>query len=207
MPVWEIAKSNLKHNMILSVGMSVAILLITPILFGAANLDREWAAIPLERLVSLVGIALLTPVFLPEESREIDDLVSSKYVEKNLIYLIRIATAMFLVTGFVGVFALYMRMRSCDVTGLLFAGTVADAVFLGGLGMVGASCSGSTVMGYMAAFVCYGINCGAGTKLGRFYLFSMCVSEFSPKIWLFLTGILLILASLTVERIKASPCG
>lgn len=188
--------------MILPVGVSAAILLITPILFGAANLDREWAAIPLERLVSLVGVALFTPVFLPEERGEIDDLVSSKYVEKYRIYLIRVATAMFLVTGFVGAFVLYMGMRSCDVTGLLFAGTVADAVFLGGLGMVSASCSNSTVMGYMAAFVCYGINCGAGMKLGHFYLFSMGISEYEPKGWLFGVGVLLIWAAILVKQAR-----
>lgn len=202
MPVWEIAKSNLKHNMVLPAAVSAAILLITPVLFGTANLDGEASALPLERLISLTGVALLTTVFKPEEKKEIDDLVSSKYVNRSLIWLIRLASAMFLVTGFTGVFAFYMRMRYCDVTCLLFAGTVADAVFLGGLGLAAAACTDNTVIGYMASLVCYGINCGAGSKLGNFYLFSMSISEYEPKLWLFGTGALLFLAAFLVKRVK-----
>lgn len=188
--------------MVLPLAVSAAILFITPILFGAENLDREWSALPLEMFISLVGVALLTPVFWPEEKKEIDDLVSSKYVDMSLIYLIRVITAMLLVTGFTGVFALYMRMRFCDVTCLLFAGTVADAVFLGGLSLAAAACTDNTVIGYMASLVCYGVNCGAGSKLGNFYLFSMCISEYEPKLWLFGTGALLFLAAFLIKRVK-----
>ena len=200
MPVWEIAKSNLKHNMVLPAAVSAAILLITPVLFGTANLDGEASAVPLEMFISLVGAALLTPLFWPEERKEIEDLVSSKFVEMRLIHLIRVAAAMVLVTGFAGAFALYMRMRLCDVSWLLFAGTVADAVFLGGLGMITAALAGNTVVGYMAPLVYYGINYGAGGKLGNFYLFSMCISEYEPKLWILGAGVLLILAALAVKR-------
>lgn len=202
MSVWELAKSNLKHNMALPAAVSAAILLMTPVLFGTANLDRETSAIPLETFLSLVGIALFTPVFQPEERKEIDDLVSAKYVSAGVVWLIRTACAMVFVTVFVGVFVFSMRLRLCDVSFVLFAGTVADAVFLGGLGMMGAVCAGNTVTGYMAAFVYYGINCGAGMKLGKFYLFSMCHSEYEPEIWLFGAGTFLILAALAVRQGK-----
>lgn len=200
--VWELTKSNLKHNIALPAAVSAAILLMTPVLFGTANLDRETSAIPLETFLSLVGIALFTPVFQPEERKEIDDLVSSKYVSAGVVWLIRTVCAMILVTAFVGAFAFYMRLRLCDVSFVLFAGTVADAVFLGGLGMLGAASAGNTVTGYMAALVYYGINCGAGRKLGKFYLFSMCHSEYEPKIWLFGAGTFLILAALAVRQGK-----
>lgn len=182
--------------------VSAGILVIALILFGTANLDRETSAIPLEMFLSLVGIVLFTPIFRPEEKKEIDDLVSSKYVGRSRIYLIRGVCAMLLATGFVGVFTLAMRARMCDVTWLLFAGTVADAVFLGAVGMAAAALADNTVAGYMAAFVTYGINWGAGRNLGNFYLFSMSISEYEPKVWLFVTGMLLISASFTVKWIK-----
>lgn len=202
MPVWELAKSNLKHNMRLSVAVAVVILFITPILFGTANLDRETSAVPLEMFVSLVGIALFVPVFGPEERREIDDLVSSKYVETGLVCLIRTVTAMVLAAGVVGGFVLYMGMRSCDVTAMLFAGTLADAVFLGGLGMMTSACTENTVLGYMVCLLYYGMNYGAGGKLGHFYLFSMRIAEYEPKAWLFCAGISLIFGALLVRRVK-----
>lgn len=182
--------------------VSAGILVIAPILFGTANLDRETSAIPLEMFLSLVGIVLFTPIFRPEEKKEIDDLVSSKYVERSRIYLIRVACAMLLAAGFVGAFALALRVRLCDVTWLQFAGTVADAVFLGAVGMSAAALADNTVAGYMAAFVIYGINCGTGRNLGNFYLFSMSISEYEPKVWLFVTGILLILTAFTVKCIR-----
>lgn len=188
--------------MALSAAVSAAILFIAPVLFGTANLDRETSAVPLEMFISLTGIAVFTPVFRPEENRAIDDLVSSKYRSMSLIYLIRVICAMFLVTGLEGVFVLYMRIRLCDVTCLLFAGTVADAVFLGAFGMVSAACADNTVMGYMAPLLYYGINCGAGSKLGVFYLFSMRISEYGTKIWLSGAGALLILAALAVKQIR-----
>ena len=186
--------------MVLPAAVSAAILLITPVLFGTANLDGEASAVPLEMFISLVGVALLTPVFQPEERKEIDDLVSSKYVEMRLIYLIRVAIAVLFIAGLVGAFTFYMRIRLCGVSWLLFAGTVADAVFLGSLGMITAALAGNTVVGYMVPLVYYGINFGAGSKLGNFYLFSMYISEYEPKLWILGAGVLLILAALAVKR-------
>lgn len=94
----------------------------------------------------------------------------------------------------------------CDVTFVLFAGTMADAVFLGVLGMMGAACADSTVPGYMAALVYYGINGGGGRKMGKFYLFSMSNLEYEPKVWLFAAGMLLILLALLIKRVKRSHC-
>ena len=73
--VLEIAKINLRHNALLSIGVAVLLCLVTPFLIGTANLDRNSAAMPLEMFVSLIGIVLLTPVFQPEQNEEIDDLV------------------------------------------------------------------------------------------------------------------------------------
>ena len=70
--VWPIAKSNLRHNFAPHFLLALVLLLLTPVLFGVANLDRTASAVPLEVFVSLTGIILLTPVFQPEQNPEIE---------------------------------------------------------------------------------------------------------------------------------------
>ena len=47
-PVLEIAKINIRHNALLSIVVAVLLCLVTPLLIGTANLDRNSAAMPLE---------------------------------------------------------------------------------------------------------------------------------------------------------------
>ncbi len=202
LPVLQIAKVNLKHNAALSIVVSICIIIITPIIFGIANLNRTESAVPLEMFISFIGIVLLTPIFQPEQNNEIGDLVSSKYVSTNLVYLIRTIYAVFLSIFFIGLFVVYMSMQKCDVTFLLFIGTVGNAVFLGSLGMISAALTENTVVAYMIPLVYYMFNYGVGSKLGNYYLFSMCTPDFEPKIWLLITGILFIFLSLIVKKFK-----
>lgn len=61
----SIAAKYLKHNFLPHFALAIAILLLTPVLFGVNDLDAKAAAVPLEVLVALTGIVLLTPVFAP----------------------------------------------------------------------------------------------------------------------------------------------
>ena len=207
LPMWEreasIAKINLKHNMRLSVLVAAAVGLLAPAIFGTANLDREASAVPLETFVSLIGIILLTPVFQPEQNEEINDLVSSKYVSQEKVCLIRTVCAAAALTVMIALFCAYMGMRGCDVTLAAAAGTVANAVFLGSLGMMASALCGSTVIAYMIPMVYYALNYGMGARLGNYWLFSMRAGDYGPKAWLFVTGMLLAAASLAVRRLKA----
>lgn len=186
----------------MSILVSAFILILTPIIFSTANLDQAASATPLEMFVSFIGIVLLTPVFLPEQNAEIHDLVASKYISTNIIYLIRTAYAIALLLAFIGLFGIYMRLQNCDVPVLLLIGTAANAVFLGSLGMLTAAFAGNTVIAYMMPLLYYALNYGTGSKLGNYYLFSMSHLDFRPKIWLLLTGLLLIAASLIINGIK-----
>ena len=58
--------------------LSVVIILLTPVLFGISNLDTKAAAVPLEMLISTIGIILLVPIFQPEQNNEIEDVVLSQ---------------------------------------------------------------------------------------------------------------------------------
>lgn len=169
---------------------------------GTENLDMNTAAIPLEMFVSLIGIVILTPIFQPEQNADIDDLVSSKYVSMGKIYLIRTLYSIIILTVLISLFAFYMSCRNCEVTLQLLIGTISDAIFLGAFGMITSSLCNNTVIAYMIPSVFYALNYGMGNKLGNYYLFSMTIGVFQPKIWMLLTGIILIAASILFKEIE-----
>ncbi len=106
----------------------------------------------------------------------------------------------------VSLFSVYMGIRGCDVNLLLSAGAFADAVFLGALGMITSSICNNTVIAYMAPMIYYALNYGAGGKLQNFYLFSMTTGLFEPKLWLFATGVILIIVSIMLREIRKKFC-
>ena len=195
----EIAKTNLRHNSLLSIVAAVMLCLITPLLIGTANLDQNSAAMPLEMFVSLIGIVLLTPVFQPEQNEEIHDLVSSKHCSTEKVYLIRTLYTVGVVGLLICLFVVYMQTQGSDVTMILVFGAAANAIFLGSMGMLVSALTGNTVIGYMPPFLYYALNIGMGPKLGNFYLFSMTVGNFRVKIWLLAAGVLMIMVSLLYQ--------
>lgn len=200
--VLEIAAINMKCNTFLSVIVSAVIIMITPVIFGTANLDKAASAVPLEMFVSFIGIVLLTPVFRPEQDEEIAGVVLPKYVSADTVYLIRTVCSVVFLTVLIGLFCAYMILHGSGVTVHLYIGTVANAVFLGSLGMITAALADNTVIAYMIPMVYYILNYGVGNKLGNYYLFSMRILDFQPKIWLSVTGVLLIFVSFVIKRLK-----
>lgn len=198
----ETAKINLKHNALLPAVVSFAIIILIPFMVGTVNLDSYNAAIPMEMFASLIGIVMLTPVFLPEQNADIDDLVSSKYVSASKIYMLRTICSILIIISFICLFAAYMKIRSCDVTWKLVVGTLADAVFLGALGMLAASICNNTVIAYMPPIVFYTLNYGTGYKMGNYWLFSMTNGQFTPKLWLLATGIVLMAVSIMLRAVR-----
>lgn len=177
-------------------------MILTPVIAGTANLDTHASAVPLEMFISLIGIVMLTPVFQPEQNTDIDDLVSSKYINITKIYFLRTVCSTIIIMVSVILFSAYMAVRGCDITLLLMIGTLADAVFLGSLGMITSSICGSTVVAYMIPAVFYALNFGMGSQLKNFYLFSMSIGQYSPKFWMLATGILLIVASVIFKDVQ-----
>lgn len=178
------------------------LLLLIPVLVGTANLDTDTSAVPMEMFVSLIGIIMLTPVFRPEQDTDIDDLISSKYVSPVKIYVLRIVCSIVIIILLIGAFGAYLRFQNCDVTWKLLVGTAADALFLGSLGMVSASVSDSTVMAYMLPAVYYAANCSAGGSLSKYYLFSMTTGDFTPKLWMLATSVILTAASIVLKYMQ-----
>ncbi len=184
----EIAKANLWHNARLPIAVSILLCLLTPLLIGTANLDRRSAALPLEMFVSLVGAMLLTPVFQPEQNPEIHDLAASKYCSMEKVYAVRILYSVLAAALLIALFTGYMRLRNSDVSPALALGAMADALFLGSMGMLASALTGNTVIGYMPPLLYYALNMGMGAKLGRFYLFSMAIGDYGAKLWMLAAG-------------------
>lgn len=183
---WEIEKVNLKYNIPLHILVSVLLLLVSPLLMGVANLKAQDTAKVLEMYVALIGIVLLPPVFLPEQDRNIRDLVYTKYVNGAVVYLVRILGNGLLLVLLLGVYVGMLAHNGCEFpVGKFFLGTLAEMLFMGGLGLFFYGLCDHLVIGYMAPVVYYITAVGSADKfLKMFYPFSMVRDSYGEKVWL-----------------------
>ena len=186
----EIAKAQVKLTLRINLLLAAAVLCITPVIFGIDNLDSAASAFVLERFVSLTGIILLTPVFLPEQDKNIAEVAESKYTPMTGVYLIRFTLAafslLFLISGFITV----MFLISCDfdLPAFIF-GTFATAFFLGASGFVTYAVSDNIVAGYLLPLGYYVFNMfNTGEHLKNLYLFTLAQNGLTDKYWLFGLG-------------------
>ena len=121
-----------------------------PLIQGVANLDRISTAICLENYVAIIGIVMLVPVFSLEQSKEIDEIVSSKALSQVIVQLIRILMSIIgivvLIIGFVNVL-IYLGCNFPVVEYII--GSFASAMFIGSLGMFFSNLFNNTIIGYM----------------------------------------------------------
>ncbi len=184
--------------------IAVLFLCISPIIFGLSNLDAVSSAQILEKYIALIGIVLLVPIFQPEENIAIKDVIVSKYISIIKIYLIRILESLVITSFLIFLFIMCMRINFCDFYApLYFAGTLAEAVFLGALGMFFYSISDQIVIGYMVPFLYY-ILCsfGGNRYLGYLYLFSMMQGSYIEKCILCILGVVFIILSIIYKYVK-----
>jgi hypothetical protein len=197
-----IATSNLRHNFLPNFSLSLLLLLLTPFIFGTANVDAKAAAIPLEMFVSLVGIILLTPAFLPEQQENIRDVVESKTTSSTCVYGIRICIALLSMLALIAAFTLYMKGNGCefDILAAVF-GTFSGGLFLGALGLVAYGLSNTITVGYMVPMVYYMLNLFGGSKcFGKLFLLSMSSGSITEKYWLLAAGVVLIVFALILKK-------
>lgn len=200
----SLVKINLKLNTLWNLLSSIGFLCLLPLIQGVSNLDRVSAAICLENFVSIIGIILLVPVFSPEESKEIDEIISSKFMPNFKPYLIRIALSAASILILIASFCLMLKYNSCEfyVATYIF-GTFASALFLGSIGMLISSLSASTIVGYMASIGYLIINMMTGSKyVGKFYIMSMKNNSFDEKYYILIGSIVLVLLSILIKGIK-----
>lgn len=182
--IFKILNVNLRHNFMPHLFIALIIVCFTPALFGIASLNAREAAQPLERLVSLVGIVLLTPIFWPEQNENIRDLIRSKRTDYLAVCMLRLLYSLFFLAVIIGVFTWIMKCSESEVTIRHFVGGFASALFLGSLGFFFAGLSQNTIIGYMLSLIYYIANFALKDELKGFYLFSMSAGSFTEKYWL-----------------------
>lgn len=198
----EIAKTNLRHNFLLPFAAAVGIVFLAGLLYGTTALDALETAKPLEFFLCFTGAALLTPLFLPEQEKDIRDVVLSKKVNYGIVCMIRLLYNVIAMGLLVAAFGLKLYLGECAVSWTHISGAVVTALFLGAVGLFAAGISGNVVIGFMAVILFYLANYGLKGKLGVFYLFSMSSGQLGPKWWL-LFGAILLIAAGTYRQMRA----
>lgn len=195
---WQIEKINLKYHVPLHLLVCIILLGISPFLMGVENLTAEDTAKVLERYVALIGIILITPVFLPEQDQNLRDLVYTKYIKGASVYLVRLLGNILLLTVLLGIYTFMLYLGHCEFPVMkYFLGTFAELLFFGGFGLFFYGLSDNLVVGYMASIVYYIIAVGSGDKyLKIFFPFSMAMERYAEKFCLFIAAVILIAAGI-----------
>jgi hypothetical protein len=170
---------------------------------GTQNLDAIRTAGVLEMYVALLGVLLLTPIFLPEQNKDIRDLVEAKYTSSTAVALIRLTEAVISLAVLVGCYILYLKYQNCTFPIIYYyLGTMAEATFLGGMGLCAYSIFDQIAISYMLPIMYYIMALGGGRKLlMNFYPFSMRMGSYREKVFLILTGIMLIIVGISYPYI------
>ena len=171
---------------------------------GVENLDSVSTAIVLERYVVFIGIVLLTPIYLAEQNKEIRDLVRTKYISLSTVYLIRLVIVMMTFVLLIGTYIVILMYNNCEFPELnFFLGTLAEAVFLGGIGFCVYSLFDQIAIAYLTPIMYYLMSLTGGKQLLKdFYLFSMVNESYEEKIWLAIAGGVLLIIGLLYPYVR-----
>lgn len=159
------------------------------------NLDASQAAKVMEMYIAFTGILLLTPLFMPEQNREIWLLERSKATPLWQLYLIRILEAVVLLMMVVTVFVFLLKQGgSVFSVGRLWLGSFAEIFFLGSIGFFVSGITNQVILGYMVSVIYFMVNIGGSKYLGKFALFQMMKGSYDfaalmlPTAFLLLAG-------------------
>lgn len=184
--------------------LAAAYLFSVSLFRGIANLDTVHSAEYLEQSVILVGIFLIVPLNVPEQSKAIQEVVYTKKISHWKILLLRfVMSTLFLIT-MVSLFSGIMLWKNCTFPFAAYvAGTVISAMALGSLGFAVSVLSNSVVAGYLASAGYFLLNfLGNVSEKSIFYLFSMGKGNYTTKIYLLGWSLLMIAVSLIYSRKK-----
>lgn len=163
------------------------------------NLDASQAAKVMEMYLAFAGILLLTPLFMPEQDREIWLLERSKATPLWQLYLVRVLEATVLLMLVVTVFIFLMKQGgSVFSVGSLWLGSFAEILFLGSIGFFVSGVTNQVILGYMVSVLYYMVNIGGSKYLGKFALFQMAKGNYDfvllmlPAAFVLLTGAIIL---------------
>lgn len=165
------------------------------------GLESAQAAKVMEMYAAFVGILLLTPLFMPEQDKEIWDLERSKALDMWKVYLPRLILAL---TGCLFTVSLFVwRIRSgggAFEADILFRGACCEILFLGSIGFFASAVTNQVVLGYMAAVVYFVMNLSGGKYLGKLALFQMMRGEYGTWVYWLAGAVVLLAAGIAVRE-------
>lgn len=198
---WEITKVQLRHNAWQHVLICVLLLAASPLVLGVKNLDAAQSAKVLETYVALIGIILFVPVFLPEQDRDLWDVVKVRYTKMTGVYLTRtvisLTVSALLTAGSIAVLA----AGDCEIEpGKYFFGTMAEIIAFGGLGILAYAVTDNLIAGYMISLGYYVAGISAGYRyLKKLYPFGMLI-DYETKYWILGAGLLCMACGILLFR-------
>lgn len=198
----KIVKVNFKHHLFPHILVAAGMCLFAPFIMGVRNLDLFLTAKVLEIYVSLLGIVLLVPLFLPDQDKDIRELVKSKREPIQVLHYIRMGQSFLILCILIACFLIFLKQGNCIFPfGRYFYGTMSSCIFLGGLGVLVYSFIDNLPIAYMVPILYYILCYGGGKKyLGKFYLFSMLNGTVGDKIYLLIAGVLMIIVGIWIRK-------
>ena len=188
----DIIKVQLKHNAWQHLLVSILLLAASPFVLGISNLDSAQSAKVLETYVALVGILLFVPVFLPEQDRDLWDVIKARYAKITTVYLTRILISFVFSSLLTLLFLLVMKAGNCEMEpAKYYFGTMAEVIAFGGLGIFAYAVSGNLIAEYMIPLGYYAAGISAGYKyMQKLYPFGM-LTDYETKYWILAAGLVL----------------
>ena len=198
-----IGKEYLRHHAAASFAAAAALLILSPLVVGIRNLDAVQSAKVLETFVALIGIILFVPIFLPEQDKELRDVVAARFTRMETIYTIRAVLALAGAMLLLLIYMLVMRSGDCEMEfGKYYFGVLGEMAAFGGLGVLSYAICDNLVAGYMIPLFYVITAMGSGEKyLGKFYPFNM-IADYSSKYWLAAAGVLCLAAGIMIRGWK-----
>lgn len=186
--------------------LAAAYLLTIPLLRGIANLDMVHSAECLEQSVILIGIFLIVPLNVPEQSKAIQEVVCTRKIPHWKILSLRLAMSTLFLILLVCLFAGIMIWKNCNFPFMVYAaGTIVSAMALGSLGFVIAIVTNSVIAGYLASAGYFLLNIlGNIPEESIFYLFSIEKGNYTTKIYLLGWSLLMLAVSCLFNKFSWS---
>lgn len=200
----KIGTVNVRHNLFYHILICILLVVMAPLFTGTENLEQSSVAKIIEVYLSLIGMILLIPTFIPDMNKDIRDLIYSKKEPVPILHSIRVLEALVIMMVIGIVFLHYLKSGNCWFSfDKMFYTFLANGMFLGGLGMLMFAIFDQAVFAYMIPLVYYVLNFGAGKKqLGKFWLFSMQAGSIEEKHYLMGFGLLFLVGSVVIAKCK-----
>ena len=196
----QIGKINFKYHLLPHLLLGVLLCIVAPLMMSVENLNEKQVSRIVELFLSLLGVILLVPQFLPDQDKDIRDLLVSKREPILTVHLVRFSQALLSLLVLMALFLFRLQLGDCifDFSKMYFGGMV-SAVFLGSLGLLFYSVSDNIAIAYMMPVLYYILSYGAGKKMGNFYLFSLLRDSLTEKYTLLLVAIILVVLGIGVR--------